>query len=145
MTPDAAKVAQCLADAAMANGGPAPDVNRLESALGRIAKQQAATLCRDAGALLAALEAKPLEVTQTSDPYGFIIVGVSVHNFSGDPDFSDDPRRDWLWGYYLVGSDWTAGFATMMDAARAGRAALLGDVDPAELEAMRAAALGEAT
>lgn len=92
MTPDPRKVAQVLANAAMANGGPAPDVDRLESALGRIAKQQAATLCRDAGALLAALEAKPLEVTQTSDPYGFIVGGVSVHNFSGDPDFSDDPK-----------------------------------------------------
>ena len=76
MTPDPHHVAQVLANAAMANGGPAPDVDRLESALGRIAKQQAATLCRDAGALLAAL---------------------------------------------------------------------LGDVDPAELEAMRAAALGGAT
>ena len=53
------RVAQALADAAMHDGQPAPPVAELESALGRIAAQQARNLLADAGPLLRALADVP--------------------------------------------------------------------------------------
>lgn len=68
---------------------------------------------------------EPLTVTTTSDPYGFVVGGISVHDFANDPAFEGD-RTHYRWGHYLVGTGWVVGFETRDDAARAGITAVLG-------------------
>ena len=146
MTPQEHDVAQVMLALRCTTGVAAKDVDDCHPAVRDMAYTQARHALADPRPLLDALlgtvdrdqlaamaaEEKALEVAQTSDPYGFIVGGITVHNFRQDPDFSDDPRREWLWGYYLVGSDWVGGFATMMDAARAGRRAVLHPDKPAD-------------